>query len=300
MATMTDTQTCAVCRRHFLPGESVQLFRDRAASTLQRVCPLCRDGARRRGWELVEATRENPLRTPADPERLNATVRRDLLVERLQEQLDETNEQLERVRGSLHASEQRGAALDAVRVELRESVAQAARTSDMLADALRERDRALAEVDRLNAALEAAERHEARRERAERRARELEEEVAAITNDRDRILRARRREADHTYLRGIAAEAFNRSEHADAVAGFARTWGPPRVRVAVEGIGLPRQVRLLFAWERGWSEYRVGLDLAARTATVDEHAAGDDPRQGPPANLQENASWAPSSGVIVA
>jgi len=296
---MTDTLTCAVCRRHLLPGETVQLYRDRDSSGLQRVCPLCRDGARRRGWEVVEATRELPLRVSADPERMQAAQRRDLLVERLQQQLDETSEQLDRVRGTLHASEGRAAALEAVRAELREALAEAERTKDMLAEALRERDRAHSELERLSVALDTAERHDARRERAERRARELDDELAAMTSERDRTLRARLREADHSYLRGIAAEAFNRSPHADAVAGFSRTWGAPRVRVAVEGIGLPRQVRLTFVWERGWSEYGVALDLVARTATVDEHPVGDDRRQGPPPNLQENASWAPSSGVIV-
>ena len=63
------------------------------------------------------------------------------------------------------------------------------------------------------------------------------------------LLRARRREADPTYMCGIAAEIFNRSPHMRTVLGLIEEHGPPTIRLGVEGLHTaarhPRHVRVV-------------------------------------------------------
>src|SRR5689334_9411866 len=84
----SELDRCAVCRRHFLLGEAIRLYREPSTKATQRVCPLCTPTAMRRGWEVVEATRTNPLRIHGDPSYMERAVQRDRLVERLNEQLE--------------------------------------------------------------------------------------------------------------------------------------------------------------------------------------------------------------------
>ena len=63
---------------------------------------------------------------------------------------------------------------------------------------------------------------------------------------------------------GIAAEVFNRSPHRQEVANLVARMGEPTVRIAAEGITLPRPVRVIFGWQQGWRSYRVTCDLVAR------------------------------------
>src|SRR3954447_16866797 len=65
----SELDRCAVCRRHFLQGEAIRLFREPQSRGMQRVCPLCTASATHRGWELCEATREIPLVAHGDPAR---------------------------------------------------------------------------------------------------------------------------------------------------------------------------------------------------------------------------------------
>src|SRR3954454_5000867 len=78
----SELDRCAVCRRHFLLGEEIRLYRDPSSKAAQRVCPLCTPTATRRGWEIVEATRTNPLRIHGDPSYMERAVQRDRLGER--------------------------------------------------------------------------------------------------------------------------------------------------------------------------------------------------------------------------
>src|SRR3954452_3792219 len=59
-AAALDADTCSLCRRHFLQGEAIRVYRESGARGLARVCPLCTAVAERRGWELCEATRDVP------------------------------------------------------------------------------------------------------------------------------------------------------------------------------------------------------------------------------------------------
>ena len=293
-----DAQSCALCHRHFLGGEAVTLYREPGSQTLRRVCPLCRTNATRHGWEICEATRELPLRVPSDPARLEVLERRDRLVERLQGQLDQTQRELVSTRGSLEVVEQRAVEAERERSELRALTGALRERDRALENAERERDDLAREVDRLSQALAQASLAERRLERADRRVAELEAEIAELSAERARLERVRRREADAAYLRGVAAEAFNRSEHTGLVARAARSLGEPRCRLQIDGITLPRVVRAIFVWERAWIEFLVQLDLAARSVQVTERGRGDDPSQLAGALLDQNAYWTPANGLI--
>ncbi|MEO9174324.1 MAG: hypothetical protein ABI317_02335, partial [Gaiellales bacterium] len=162
----------------------------------------------------------------------------------------------------------------------------------------RERDGLAAEVDRLAQALAQSELSERRLERAERRVRELEAEQVDQQAAIDRVHSIRRREADPLYLRGIAAVAFNRSEHAELITSTARRHGEPRCRLSPEGIGLPRTVRATFVWDHAWFEFLIGLDLVERSVRVHEVGRGDSPTELPSSRLVENAAWTPGNGLI--
>src|SRR3954452_22703244 len=167
----SDVDRCAVCRRHFLLGEAIRLYREPPSRSTQRVCPLCAQSAQRRGWELVEATRAEPLRIHGDPAYMQRAVQRDRLVERLNEQLEGLEDDRRRE-------------LRAVELGRAELHAQAER----LRRALREA------TERAGQAQGQAELLERRLERAERRQRELEAELRDALADAQRVLRARRRE----------------------------------------------------------------------------------------------------------
>jgi hypothetical protein len=291
MGAAADPGSCAVCRRHFLQGEAVRLYRDANGPTFRRVCALCLTVAAQRGWEPSEATREEPLRVYADPMRAEAAVVRDRLVERLQAELETVQRQLVGARGSWTEAESRALELERARDDL-------ARLPSELRSVERERDNLAAEVDRLSQGLAQATLSERRLERTERRVRELEAEVAEAHAEADRLRTVRRREADPAYLRGIAAAAFNRSSHAGAVATAARRYGEPRCRLEAEGVGLPRTVRATFFWDDAWYEFVIALDLAERSVRVDEVGRGDSSADLPATRLRENAAWTPGNGLI--
>ena len=86
---------------------------------------------------------------------------------------------------------------------------------------------------------------------------ELEAQLREALDEHEALRKARRREADAAYLSGIAAEVFNRSPHRQEVANLTARMGEPTVRIAAEGITLPRPVRVIFGWPQGWRSYRV-------------------------------------------
>jgi hypothetical protein len=291
MAAAADTGSCAICRRHFLQGEAVRLYRDANGPTFRRVCALCLAAAVTRGWELAEATRAEPLRVHGDPMRAEAAAVRDRLVERLQSELESVQRQLVGVRGSYSEAEARALELERDRDGL-------ARLPSELRTLERERDQLAAEVDRLSQGLAQANLREGRLERSERRIRELEAELDDLQDELERFQLARKREADSAYLRGIAASAFNRSSHAATVRTAARRHGPPRCRLAGEGVGLPRIVRATFSWDAAWFEFVIALDLAERSVKVTESGHGDSSADLPASRLRENAAWTPANGLI--
>jgi hypothetical protein len=286
-----DPGSCAICRRHFLQGEAVRLYREGTGPNFRRVCALCLDAAAARGWEQTEATREEPLRVHADPLRSEAAVVRDRLVERLQHELETVQRQLVGARGSITEVESRAVALERDRDGL-------AGLPAALRSAERERDSLALEVDRLSQALAQAVLSESRLERSERRMRELEAELVDAQVESERLRSIRRREADPAYLRGIAALAFNRSSHAGVIANAARRRGDPRCRLAPEGVTLPRTVRATFFWDDAWFEFVVALDIAERSVRVDEVGRGDSSADLPASRLRENAAWTPGNGLI--
>jgi anti-sigma factor ChrR (cupin superfamily) len=103
----------------------------------------------------------------------------------------------------------------------------------------------------------------------DRRIEELEHELREALEGHEALRKARRREADATYLAGIAAEVFNRSPHLDEILTLAERLGEPVVRIAPEGIALPRPVRVILGWPQGWRSYRVRCDLVARLFEVE-------------------------------
>jgi hypothetical protein len=292
MAAAADPGSCAICRRHFLQGEAVRLFRDANGPTFRRVCALCLGSAVARGWELAEATRAEPLRVHGDPMRAEAAAVRDRLVERLQAELETVQRQLVGVRGSYSQAEARALELERDRDGL-------ARLPSELRNLERERDQLAAEVDRLSQSLAQANLREGRLERSERRVREVEAELEELQNELERLQIARKREADPTYLRGIAASAFNRSSHAGTIRTAARRYGPsPRCRLAGEGVGLPRTVRVTFSWDDAWFEFVIALDLVERSVKISESGHGTSLSDLPVSRLRENAVWTPGNGLI--
>src|SRR4051794_5358253 len=188
----SELDRCAVCRRHFLQGEAIRLFREPQSRAMQRVCPLCRTSAEHRGWELCEATREIPLQAHGDPARAERAIQRDRLVERLQEQLEGVQRERDGVRRD---GERRAGELSSELERLRGALAQ---ESELLAQVRSQAREALTQ------ARQAAEIQDRRLERTERRLRELEGELDEAQGETARVLRARRREADVSALRRIA------------------------------------------------------------------------------------------------
>jgi hypothetical protein len=293
-----DTDRCALCRRHFLQGEAIRLYREPSSRDLVRVCPLCTQNAGRRGWELCEATRAHPLEVHGDPARASAARARDHLVERLQDQVEEADRQLTSLRRSLDDAEARAAALEAARnrVGALERVLREREERQRRSD--QEGSRLRAEVERLTTALAQAEMRARQLDRTEKRLRDVEAELAEARAESARILRARAREADERGLRALAAEAFNRSPHAADVRGLAEARGEPSARLGVEGTSVPRTVRVTFSWPDAWREYRVLADLVARSVVVEPDGRDENLTSLPRARRSGNAAWTPTNGLI--
>jgi hypothetical protein len=244
VATTQDNRTrCAVCRRSLLVGELARIYQDARTRGVQSVCPLCTAKAERMGWQLVgEEQARRPLQVLGD-----GHVDHERLVSRLQADL----ERLERDLGGKQRE------LDGERAT---RAATASRISE-LAAAL---ENVEGELDRTRAKLA----------EADRRTAEVERRLTESQQAQEVLLRARRREADAAYLCAIGVEAFNRSEHVDALRGLVAEHGEPLVRVGVEGVGLPRQVRVICDFPDGRASYRVSCDLVARIFDVEDLSHG--------------------------
>jgi hypothetical protein len=251
---------CAICRRSFLAGETVRLYRDHPSRAAVRVCELCPSTAEARGWLPAESTGRR-LRMPADPGRLELAERRDALVERLTGQLATLEEELEQVRGVREEAEAARAALAAAHGEVDRLTSRVASTRNELEAALAARQKDAEERRELKAALSAAQ--------------EGAPVIAPDSGEVDRVLRARRREADENELISIAARAFNRSPHLERVRELASRHGRPKVSLGVHGIDLPRRVFITFAFSGEPRTFIVSLDLVARTASVARGSADE-------------------------
>jgi hypothetical protein len=234
---------CALCKRSLLVGEQARTFTDPRTRGVHTVCPLCTSRAVRVGWEMVgefEARRPIPVQVDnvVDHERLVMRLQTDL--RRLESNVDGTRSELDEARSSAAQLQQR---VDA----LLEELAEARRRGTLLEGEVEARDQSLRD--------------------AERRLEEAQE-------SQDLLLRARRREADAAYMCGIAAEVFNRSPHLATVIKASEGRGEPVVRIGVDGSGLPRPVRVVFAWQDASRAYRVTCDLVARLFDIEDLALG--------------------------
>jgi ribonuclease Y len=146
-----------------------------------------------------------------------------------------------------------------------------------------------AEIGRHHGVAAKLDEREADLSRIEGRLTRLEQELAEERRRYAELAEARRHESDARYVRRLALEAFNRSEHIERVVAISRSLGEPIVHVYVDGVDLPRAVRLVVAWDISWYEYVVRLDLHEQTVTVDEVRHGDDPQELPRWRLQPNA-----------
>jgi hypothetical protein len=276
MPSTTRAHECAICRRSFLAGETVRLYRDHPSRAAVKVCELCPATAEARGWMSAEQTGRR-LRMPADPARLELAERRDALVDRLTVQLATLEDELEQARGVREEAEVAQAALAAAHNEIERLTARLATTRQELEAAMTARAQDADERRELKAALAAAENGKP---------------AALDGSELERVLRAREREADPTELIEIAARAFNRSPHADRVREVAARQGRPKVVLGVYGVELPRRVFVAFAFGEERRTFIVSLDLVARAATVAR--APSDER--PPAT-DRPGRWSPEGGV---
>jgi hypothetical protein len=216
MPSTTRAHECAICRRSFLAGETVRLFRDHPSRAAVKVCELCPATAEARGWLPAEKAGRR-LRMPADPGRLELAERRDALVDRLTGQLETLEEELEQARGVREEAEAARAAHAAAHSEVERLTARLAAARGELEAVLDARRKDADEMMQLKAALSAAEQGEP---------------SPSDGSELDRVLRAREREGDETELIGIAARAFNRSPHARAGPRSSSAWWASRSRGA--------------------------------------------------------------------
>jgi hypothetical protein len=277
MPSTTRAHECAICRRSFLAGETVRLFRDHPSRAAVKVCELCPATAEARGWLPAEKAGRR-LRMPADPGRLELAERRDALVDRLTGQLETLEEELEQARGVREEAEAAQAALAVAHSEIDRLTARLTAARNELEAALAARREDAEQRMQLKAALSAAQ--------------EGSPAAPIDGSELDRVLRAREREGDEAELIGIAARAFNRSPHADRVREMAARQGRPKVALGVVGVALPRRVLIAFAFGDERKPFVVSLDLVARSASVarataDEHVP-----------LSERAGrWSPEGGI---
>ena len=221
MPSTTRAHECAICRRSFLAGETVRLFRDHPSRAAVKVCELCPATAEARGWQPAEQSGRR-LRMPADPARLELAERRDALVDRLSGQLATLEEELEQARGA--REEATGSAVGARRRARRDRSPHRAAGFD----AQRARGRA-------RGAQQGRRGEDAAQGRAQRGS-SNGSPSPSDGSELDRVLRAREREGDEAELIGIAARAFNRSPHAERVREMAAKQGRPKVALGVVGV----------------------------------------------------------------
>jgi hypothetical protein len=279
MPSTARAHECAICRRSFLAGETVRLYRDHPSRAAVKVCELCPATAEARGWLPAEQPGRR-LRMPADPARLELAERRDALVDRLEGQLATLEEELEQARGVREEAEAARTALAAAHGEIDRLTSRLASTRNELEAVLAARSREAEERMQLKAALAAA-----------------QEGVPTPMDgsELDRVLRAREREANEDELIGIAARAFNRSPHAERVRETAARQGRPKAVLGVYDVGLPRRVFIAFAFGDERRTFVVALDLVARTASVSR--AGSDER---PGTSDRPGRWSPDGGIELA
>jgi len=275
MPSTTRAHECAICRRSFLAGETVRLYRDHPSRAAVKVCELCPATAEARGWMSAEKTGRR-LRMPADPARLELAERRDALVERLEVQLAVVEDELEQARGVREEAEAAQLALAEAHNEIERLTARLASTRGELEAAMTARAQDAEERRELKAALAAAEQGV----------------PVADGGELERVLRAREREADAGQLIEIAARAFNRSPHAERVRELAARQGRPKVVLGLYGVELPRRVFVAFAFGDDVRTFIVSLDLVERAATVAR--APSDER---PPTADRPGRWSPESGV---
>ncbi len=279
MPSTTRAHECAICRRSFLAGETVRLFRDHPSRAAVKVCELCPATAEARGWLPAEKAGRR-LRMPADPARLELAERRDALVDRLTGQLETLEEELEQARGVREEAEAARAALAAAQSEVERLTARLTAARGELEAVLTARRKDADEMMQLKAALSAAEQGEP---------------SPSDGTELDRVLRAREREGDEAELIGIAARAFNRSPHAERVREMASRQGRPKVVLGVVGVALPRRVLAAFTFGDERRDFVISLDLVARTAGVARAAADE------PAPLSDYPGrWSPEGGIELA
>ena len=279
MPSTTRAHECAICRRSFLAGETVRLFRDHPSRAAVKVCELCPATAEARGWLPAEKAGRR-LRMPADPARLELAERRDALVDRLTGQLETLEEELEQARGVREEAEAARTALTAAHSEIERLTARLKATRGELEAVLAARSKDADAIMQLKAALSAAEQGAP---------------APSDGSELDRVLRAREREGDEIELIGIAARAFNRSPHAERVRETASRQGRPKVALGVIGVALPRRVLVAFTFGDERRAFVVSLDLVARTASVARAAADE---QTP---LSESPGrWSPEGGIELA
>jgi hypothetical protein len=276
-STANRSHECAICRRSFLAGETVRLYRDHPSRAAVRVCELCPATAEARGWLPAESAGRR-LRMPADPGRLELAERRDALVDRLTQQLATLEEELEEARGVRDEAEAAQSALAAAHSEIDRLTSRLASTRNELEAVLVARKQDGEERMQLNAELTAL--------------RDGAPVALDGSAELDRVLRAREREADEGELLGIAARAFNRSPHAERVSELAARHGRPKVALGLRDFALPRRVFIAFAFGGERRTFVVALDLVARTASV-ARAASD----GPPPAGDRSGRWTPEGGV---
>ena len=276
MPSTTRAHECAICRRSFLAGETVRLYRDHPSRAAVKVCELCPATAEARGWMSAEQTGRR-LRMPADPARLELAERRDAMVDRLTVQLATLEDELEQARGAREEAESAQAALAAAHGEIERLTARLTTARGELEAAMVARAQDAEERRELKAALAAA---------AEGKP------APADGGELERVLRAREREADADALIDIAARAFNRSPHADRVRELAARNGRPKVVLGVFGVEIPRKVFIAFAFGDERRVFIVSLDLVERAATVAR--ATSDER---PPSTDRPGRWSPEGGV---
>ena len=277
MPSTARAHECAICRRSFLAGETVRLFRDHPSRAAVKVCELCPATAEARGWQPAELSGRR-LRMPADPARLELAERRDALVDRLTVQLTTLEEELEQARGLREEAEAAQLALASAHSEIDRLTSRLASTRNELEATIAARAKDADERMQLKAELSAV--------------RNAGAPVSADTgSELDRVLRARRRESDERELIGIAARAFNRSPHAERVQEVAARQGRPKVSLGVAGVELPRRVLVAFAFGDDRRTFVVSLDLVARSASVARAGADERPQ------VEYPARWSSGAGV---
>jgi hypothetical protein len=291
-----NTASCALCRRHLLVGEPARLYQDPSSKRFLKVCPLCYERADRRGWQPdgrpIVAVHANP---PAD----QLLRERENLIDRLRGQLQSVEFDLDQVRSALAKAEQQAGELRHVKREMKDLAGELKRRERELRaladDKRRAEERAAqseaahrAEIARHHEAAARSDEHVAMAERLEKRLGLLEQELAEERRRYGELAEARRQEADARYVRRLALEAFNRSDHIDRIVAISRSLGDPVVNVAIDGCELPRPVRITVSWDIAWYEYVVRLDLHEQSVTVEEARHGDDPRELPQSRLRPN------------